>query len=213
MRINNNLVVVSENTTIGSNVSFYGKGEIQIGSGAEIRSGAILYSGVSIGTDTIVGHNAIIENDCKIGNSTFIGNGCVLRPDTKIGDDCTIGHLTVFEGECKVGNGTLIHAQCHVTKGASIGDNVFIAPFFVGANDPVMQHRRCMIFGEFKPSGYIIGDNVRIAISVSVLPGVWIGDNAVIGAKALVTKDVPHGEVWAGVPAKFMRNVNKEELL
>ena len=57
----------------------------------------------------------------------------------------------------------------------------------------------------------IIGDNVRICAGAIIIGDVTIGNNAVIGAGAVVTKDVPEGEVWAGVPAKFIKRLNKIE--
>jgi len=194
-------------------VIFTGEGSITIGDNVQIKSGAVIYGGTDIGDDTIIGHNAVIEHDCQLGRGVFIGNGCTLRPETVVGNECTLGHLSVVEGCTTIGNGSLIHAQCHITKGVTIGNNVFIAPLFVGANDPVMQHRRCMVFGKFKPTGYRIGDNARIGISVSVLPGVSIGSNAVIGAGSLVTCDIPAGQVWMGSPASYRRDVPPEEYL
>jgi acetyltransferase-like isoleucine patch superfamily enzyme len=132
-----------------------------------------------------------------------------MRPKTIIENNCIIGHLTVFEGESKVGKGTLIHAQCHITKGVTIGENVFIAPFFVGANDKRMCHARENM--KFKVDGYTIDNGARIAIGVTVLPGVTIGSNSMIGAGSLITKDIPDNAIAFGSPARVVGEVSKDE--
>lgn len=89
-----------------------------------------------------------------------------------------------------------------------IEDHVFIAPFFVGANTPKIVHGRDYPL-ELKP--YRIKFGARIGIAVSVLPGVTIGREALIGAGSLVTKDVPDYAVAFGRPAKIVRIVPIEE--
>jgi acetyltransferase-like isoleucine patch superfamily enzyme len=112
-----------------------------------------------------------------------------------------IGHLTVSEGDNSIGSDCLIHAQCHVTKGAIIEDKVFIAPGFIGANDPEMVHMR-RHGKEFIPKGYTIKRGARIAIGVLVAPGVTIGSNAVIGIGAVIVKDVADNEIVYGQRAQ-----------
>jgi UDP-2-acetamido-3-amino-2,3-dideoxy-glucuronate N-acetyltransferase len=165
---------------------------------------------VRFGRNVRLGFGVVIERGCTIGDNTIIGHYSVLRPNTHIGSDCVIGHMTVFEGNCTVGDRTLVHAQCHITKGVSIGEDVFIAPFFIGANTKKIVHGRNYPL-VLEP--YRIGRAVRIAIGVQVLPGVVIGDNAMIGAGALVTRNVPEREVWIGRPAKKIGIVPEDELL
>lgn len=136
----------------------------------------------------------------------------VIRAGVRIAEDCVIGHGTVFEGEAEVGEDTLIHAQCHITRGARIGRKVFIAPYFVGANDPICMRRKFMKGQpEFAPEPYTIGNGVRIGIGVIVLPRVIIGDNAQIAAGSIVTRDVEPGTLVLGIPARFIKRIPQEE--
>jgi len=185
---------------------------IYIGEGTQIGAYSVIHGGCKIGENVRISPNVEIYPDCVIGSETFIGHGCTLRPGTQIGSGCKVGHLTVFEGKSIVGNDCVIHAQCHITKEVKIGHGVFIAPLFCGANDPVMAHmRRDILPDHLEP--YVIGNYVRIAIGVSFLPGVVIGNNAFIGAHALITKDVPENAIMIGVPAKKVGEIPEEERL
>jgi UDP-2-acetamido-3-amino-2,3-dideoxy-glucuronate N-acetyltransferase len=164
-----------------------------------------------IASDARIEPTAIIQEGCEIGSGCYIGNYVVMRPRTKIGSRTVVGHLTVFEGDCTVGADCLIHAQCHITKGAVIEDKVFIAPGFIGANDPKMVHMRRK--REFVPEGYTIKRGARIAIGVLVAPGVTIGENAVIGIGSVITKDVADNEIVYGQRAQTRGIVPIEDRL
>ena len=203
-----------EDTVIDSTVLFQGSSDkpILIGSKAEIGPGCVIRQGSFIGSEARLDPHTFIQENCVVGSGTFIGHGCTLRPETHIGNRCIIGHGTVFEGVSHVGDDSLIHAQNHITKGVLIGRGVFIAPMFVGANDPVMAHGRRHLFDNyFNP--YVIEDGVRIAVGVTIVSGIKLGKNCVIGAHALVTKDVPPNEIWVGLPARKVGEVPEKERL
>lgn len=172
----------------------------------------MIHESVKVGKNTKISDTAVIEENCVIGDNCFIGHYVIMRPNTKIGNNTMVGHLTVFEGDCEVGNKCLIHAQCHITKGAVIEDQVFIAPGFVGCNDNDMLHERRHI-KEFVPNGYKIGRAVRIGAGVLVLPGITIGENAVIGVGAIVTKNVAPFTVVFGMPSRVRAIVKKEFII
>lgn len=172
----------------------------------------MIHETVVIGEGTKIEPTAVIQEGCEIGKDCFIGHHVVMRPNTKIGDGTVIGHLTVFEGDCTVGSECLIHAQCHITKGAVIEDKVFIAPGFIGCNDNIMLHQRRHV-KEFVPNGYTIKRAARLGAGVKVLPGVVIGENAVVGVGSVVTKNILAGTVAYGNPARIMGAVKKEEII
>jgi acetyltransferase-like isoleucine patch superfamily enzyme len=175
--------------------------------------------GDELGTlPTFIGHECSIGNFCSISEGVYlsdrvkIGNNVVIRSGVRIAEDSVIGHGTVFEGDADIGRDTLIHSQCHITKGAKIGSQVFIAPYFVGANDPLCMRRKFMSGQpEFVPEGYEIGDGARIGIGAIVLPRVKIGTNAFVAAGSVVTKDVLPNSLVMGVPARFVRFLRSEE--
>jgi len=162
---------------------------------------------VKIGKNVKVGLFTSIEKNCTIGNDTFIGNGCTLRPHTEIGNDCSFGHLTVIEGCCKIGNRVSFHAQCHITKGTIIEDDVFLAPFYLGTNTKTIDHGRNINPPIEAP---VIKRAARIGAAVTILPGVIIGENSLIGAGSVVTKNIPDNEIWFGNPARKRGTVLEE---
>lgn len=206
-------ITVSENVSIGKRVKI-GQNSI-IKKNADIGDDVVIFPNVYIGEASKVGdgsiiqYGAFIEHNCNVGKHCRIGTNAVLRRETNIGDNSIFGSLSASEGKNWIGNNVLIHSQCHLTTGIVIEDWVFIAPLFVGANDPKMLHGRRRV-ERFVPQGPHIKFGTGIAVNVSVLPGVIIGRECVIGASSLVTKNVPDFSIAFGSPAKVMKNVDEK---
>ena len=163
----------------------------EIGHGARVRTGSVIYWGTRIGTNSMVGHNTVIRENTIIGHDTYIGS------------------LTAIEGDTKIGNFVGIHTQCHITKFCDIGDYTFIAPLFVGANDRRMTHMRKDHGKDLV--GFTTEKYVRIAVSVTVLPGVRFGEGSIVGAGSVVTKDVPPYKIVMGVPARIVKDAPRDD--
>jgi len=205
--------MIGENIKLGKRVKIGQnsiiKKNVVIGDDVLIFPHVYVGENTKIGDKTIVQYGAFIEHDCNIGKHTRIGTHAVLRRETNIGDHSIFGTLTASEGKNWIGNHVLIHSQCHLTTGIIIEDYVFIAPLFVGANDRKMVHERRNI-EEFVPNAPHIKFGSRLAVSVTVLPRVVIGRESVIGASALVTKDIPDFSVAYGSPAKVVRTIEEK---
>jgi len=191
-------VKIGQNCVIGENVS--------IGNDVTIFPNVYIGENTRIGDGSTIQFGAFVENDCNIGSHTRIGTNAVLRRETNIGDNSIFGSLSASEGKNWIGNNVLIHTQCHITTGIIIEDWVFIAPEFVGANDFHILHGRRNI-ERFVPKAPHIKFGSRIAVNVTILPGVVIGRESLIGASSLVTKDVPDFSIAYGVPAKIAKTV------
>ncbi|MBI2869935.1 MAG: N-acetyltransferase [Chloroflexi bacterium] len=165
----------------------------EIGENAIVRSGTVIYWGTRLGPGSMIGHNTVVREMTVIGHDTYIGS------------------LTAIEGDTKIGNYVGIHTQCHITKFCDIGDYTFIAPLFVGANDNPMQHRRAGHGQQL--TGFTTEEGVRIAVGVTVLPGVRFGKGSMVGAGAVVTKDVPPYTLVMGVPARVVRDAPRDEVI
>lgn len=148
-------------------------------------------------------------NNVNIGRYTKVGIGTIIRENTTVGEKCFIGNDVVFEGHTKVGNNTRIESQCHITSYSTIGDHVFIAPFFLSTNDNRIAYHRKGHGTGFK--GVTIENYARIAGHAMTLPGITIGEGAIVGAFSLVTKDVKPYTLVYGIPAR--EHVDKGGLL
>ncbi len=151
--------------------------------------------------------NAVIYPNCVIGDYSIIGAGAVLRPHTVIGHHSIFGTLSVSEGYCSIGDYTTIHAQCHITQGVSIGNECFIAPFFIATNTPEITKGKHGVSHneELQTLPTIIGDRVRIGANVRLIPGLIIGNDAVIDQDCLITRDVLAGQHIRGGKDKIGR--------
>lgn len=185
--------------------------EVHVGSDVTIMPLAVIEEGVWIGQGTIVQPFAYIEKNCRIGRKCRIGTGAVLREGTKIGHHSIFGCQSLSEGNNEIGNHTSINTGCLITIGVVVGDYVFVGPKCITMNTKNISHGRKNIVPKLEPS--MIKDKARVGAGVKLLPSVVIGENAFVGAGSVVTHDVKPKTVVYGNPARFVRNVNKEELL
>jgi len=138
--------------------------------------GVIVGANVQFGRDVVVWNYVVIGDNTKIGDGTVIGSFCDIGKNVTVGKKCNVQAHVTISNECV------------------IGDNVFIAPNSSLLND------------KYPKSGFltspVVKDNVIIGGGVTVLPDVVLGENSVVGGGSVVTKNVPPGRVFAGVPAK-----------
>jgi len=192
-------VIIYENVSIGKNSDIspfvilgkkplsdnYTKLKLVIGENATIRSFTTIYLG------------------SKIGDYFSTGQNVSIREDNMIGNNVSIGTCSVVEFGNYIEDGTRIHSCCFLEM-AKIGKNVFIGPNVILTDDP--HPMKCPYYKKCK-GGVIIEDFVKIGANSTILPGVRIGRDSLIGAGSVVIDDVPPGEVYAGSPAKFIKKL------
>lgn len=190
-------------------MSYKTGGNVKLGKNVQIHPNVLIGDNCRIGDDTILQYGAFIEHDCIIGKNSRIGTYAVLRRGTQIGDHSVFGSLSASEGNNIVGNHVTIHTQCHITEGTMIEDYVFIAPEYVGANTIRISHERENI--PLVKEAPHIRFGARIGVNVTILPKITIGREALIGAGAVVTSDIPDFAIAFGAPAKVRGEVPLEE--
>ena len=164
----------------------------EVGAGTIVSTAAVVFAGTRIGERVIVGDQACIRERCEIGDDVVVGRGSLVENDT------TIGALTK------------IQAHAYITAYSTLEDNVFIAPCVVTTNDNLMgrtERRHDLVRGP------TIRRGARVGGAAILCPGVEIGEEAFVGAGAVVVRDVPPRTVVVGNPARQIREVPEDELL
>lgn len=157
------------------------------------------------------GKYCVIFPDVTIGARTRLGNFILIRSNTRIGRDCTLGSYVDIEGDVVIGNRVSLQSACYITRGVVIEDDVFCGPRVTTMNDKRMCYRRPAL--KFMREAPRILRAARVGGGSVLLPGVTIGQNALVGAGAVVTRDVPDGMIVAGNPARVIGKVRDEEQL
>ena len=164
----------------------------------------------TIGDGTIVSTGAIVFAGSTIGARVILGDQSCVRERVEVGDDVVLGRGSYIENDTTVGALTKIQAEAYITAYSTLEDNVFIAPCVVTTNDNWMG-RTEQRFGNIK--GPTIRRGARVGGGAILCPGVEIGEEAFVGAGAVVTRDVPPRKLVVGNPARVLRDVPDVELL
>src|SRR6476661_6303278 len=163
-----------------------------------------------IGDGTIVSTGAVVFAGTKVGARVILGDQSCVRERVVIGDDVVVGRGSLVENDTTIGAMTKIQAGAYITAYSTLEDHVFIAPCVVTTNDNFMgrtERRHELI------KGPTIRRGARIGGGAILCPGVEIGEEAFVGAGAVVVQDVPARAVVVGNPARQIRDVPEEELL
>jgi acetyltransferase-like isoleucine patch superfamily enzyme len=151
---------------------------VTLGDNALIRPDCTLYCGVTAGAGLRTGHNALVRESTAIGDNTLVGTNVVIDGNTRIGSNVSI------------------QSNVYIPTNTTIEDNVFLGPCSVLANDKYPVRVKYGLRGPILRKGASIGANSTI------LPGIEVGEGAMVAAGALVTKDVPPWKLAIGTPAR-----------
>jgi acetyltransferase-like isoleucine patch superfamily enzyme len=206
---------------LGSRVTLYPK--CRIGPGCTILDGAVIgrlpipnatatrkvspvYRDLVIGRDSIIGANAVLYTGVRIGPEALIGDLASIREDCEVGRGAIIGRGVMMLYECRVGAFSRIQDQVHLVGNAVIEEHVFIGMGALMANDNDVYLTR---FGFHATAlrGPLIRRFAVVGTGAVLLPGVEIGEGALVAAGAVVTRDVPPWTIVAGVPARPVRKI------
>lgn len=162
----------------------------------------------------VIHPTADVEEGAKVGRNTRIWHFSHIRTGAIIGDDCNLGHSVYVDSGAVIGNFVKLQNRVSVYKGVTLEDGVFVGPHATFTNDKYPR--------SIKPDGQLVVDEdwVQVATLVKhgasigaaavILPGVTIGRWAMVGASALVTRDVPDHGLVMGAPAELVGWVCKD---
>ena len=159
----------------------------RVGEGLVMLSGAVIYNGVILGREARLGHNVVI------------------REQNVIGDHFSLWNNSVVDYGCHIGDRVKIHCNVYVAQYTILEDDVFLAPGVTIGNDP---HPGCEFSAQCMRGPHICR-GAKVGLNVTILPFVTIGENALIGAGAVVTRDIPPGMLAYGNPARPVRPVTE----
>lgn len=160
--------------------------------------------------ETIIGDNALIRSHTviyagnKIGNNFETGNKVNIRELNEIGNDVSVGTLSVIEHDVKIGNGVRIHTQVFIPEFTILEERCWIGPNVVMTN---AKYPKSLNVKE-ELNGPHVKKNAIIGANSTLLPGVVIGEYALVGAGSVVTREVPEKGVVIGNPAKIINTVD-----
>ncbi len=147
---------------------------------------------------------ALVETE-SIGPGTRIWAFAHVMPGAVIGADCNICDHTFVEGDVVVGDRVTLKSGVFLWDGLRVEDDVFIGPQATFTNDPFPRSRQ-----PFQGAVTMLRAGASIGAGAVVLPGVTVGERAMVGAGAVVTKDVPADSVVVGNPARVIRTVDRD---
>jgi serine O-acetyltransferase len=218
-------VEVGPGSEIGSHVVL-GPGT-KIGAGVRIDDGAVIgklpmraantavtkeaeLPPTTIGDGAIIGTHVVIYRGATIGNKVLVADLSTVRENVTIGDFTIVGRGVAIENFCTIGRYCKLETNVYITAYSTLGDRVFVAPGALTSNDNYVG-RTEERFKHFK--GVTVRRGARIGVGAVILPGKTVGDDALVAAGALLTRDAPPKTIVAGVPAAIMRPVPPEQLL
>lgn len=219
---------VGERSQMGHNVVIHAN--VILGIGVEIGDNVVICEGTHIGDYTRIGPNSVLgkqpmsnrrmkrkpdlASPLQLCNEIVIGAGAVLfagssfadgvligdlasvREGVRVGQDSVIGRSVIVELSTLIGQRVVLQSGSYITGDSIVEDDVFVGPEVSTSNDKYMGLK------PFEYKGPHIESFARIGNNATLLPGVRIGTRSVVGAGAVVTKDVAPEDIVVGVPAK-----------
>jgi acetyltransferase-like isoleucine patch superfamily enzyme len=157
-----------------------------------------------IGARAVIRSHTVIYAGNVIGDNFQTGHGALVREENEIGSNVSIGSHSIVEHHVKIGNNARLHSNVFVPEFSVLEENCWLGPNVVITNARYPQSRNV----KKNLRGAHIKRGAKIGANATLLPGVVIGENALVGAGAVVTRDVPDGAVVAGNPARIIKTID-----
>lgn len=208
-----NLVVIHAGTLIGDNVRIddhasLGKLPMKAANSATTKEQEL--PPLTLGELCIVGTGVVLYRGATIGPKVLMADLSTVRENVTIGRGTIVGRGVTVENVCTIGRYCKLESESYITAYSTLEDRVFVAPGVITSNDNFVG-RTEERFKHFK--GVTVKKGGRIGAGTVILPGITIGEDALIAAGSVVTRDAPARMISLGKPAKPWRPVPEEQLL
>src|SRR5439155_20697423 len=157
---------------------------------------------LTVGDTCIVGTGAVLYRGAAIDGKVLMADLCTIRENVTIGRGTIVGRGVTVENFCTVGRYCKLESECYITAYSELEDRVFVAPGVVTSNDNFVG-RTAERFKHFK--GVVVRKGGRIGAGTVLLPGVVVGEDALVAAGSVVTRDGAPRTIVRGGPAKARR--------
>ena len=145
----------------------------------------------------------------NIGEGTNIWQFCVVMPGARIGKNCNICANVIIENEVTIGDNVTVKSGVQLWDGVTLEDNVFVGPNATFTNDRYPRSKNL----DWKKETIKVEKGATIGANVTILPSCNIGSYSIVGGGSVVTKDIPPYTIWAGNPARMIRDIASGEKL
>lgn len=200
-------VVIYPNTKIGAGCEIFDHcvlGKLPTSPGITSRKLKETFSTLVVGENCVLCPGVVLYAGSEIGERNLLGDFCSIREECKTGKNCIISRNVSVNYNTTIGDYTKIMDNTHITGNMEIGNHVFISVMVATTNDNTMGREE---YSADHVQGAKICDYVTVGAAANILPGVCVGENAIVGAGSVVTKSVPADKVVMGIPAKVIRDV------
>lgn len=218
-------VVVGKDCTLGKHVVIHD--DVVLGDGVKVGDFTVLgkrpmkakrsaittdedLPPLRVGSNVMIGTGAIVYRGAEIEDQVLLADSCQVRERSRIGLETIIGRSVTVENQCRVGSRCKIETNAYITAYSTIEDDCFVAPMVTFTNDRFLGRTKKR-FGSFK--GAHLKRGSRVGANATLLPGITLGEDSLVAAGAIVTKDVAPKVLVMGCPAREIRPVDAEQLL
>ena len=188
---------------------------VQLGDGSVVHEYVVLGDAppgvplepLLIGDGAIIRSHTVIYHSNRIGERFQTGHGVMIREANDIGRDVSVGTHSIIEHHVTLADEVRLHSNVFVPEYTVIERNAWLGPSVTLTNALYPKSRAA----KFNLRGPRIMEGAKIGAHATLLPGVRVGRNALVGAGSVVVKDVPDGAVVVGNPARVIRMIHELE--